>query len=79
MNQKKFDFGIRTLQKAGYSYLLPIPVNWIKNMKLKKGSMLNIEMNHDLSLRIYPVSGARQDYTENGAVTIFSEKRATNE
>jgi antitoxin component of MazEF toxin-antitoxin module len=59
-----FNFGHRTIQKTRYSYLLPLPVDWIKNMKIGKGDSLNIEMQNDHSLRITPIPEARQDSTE---------------
>lgn len=58
-----FNFGHRTVQKTRYSYLLPLPVDWIKNMKIGKGDSLNIEMQNDHSLRITPIPEARQDST----------------
>jgi antitoxin component of MazEF toxin-antitoxin module len=47
-----FDLGHRKIQKLGYSYMLPIPTNWIKNMNIGKGDTLNIKMTEDRSLRI---------------------------
>jgi antitoxin component of MazEF toxin-antitoxin module len=46
------DLGQRKIQKVGYSYMIPIPTNWIKNMKIEKGDILNIKMDEDRSLRI---------------------------
>lgn len=49
-----FVFGQRTIQKVGYSYMLAIPTDWIKNMNIGKGDTLTIEMTEDNSLRISP-------------------------
>jgi antitoxin component of MazEF toxin-antitoxin module len=56
-----FDFGKRKIQKVGYSFLVPLPVDWIKNLDIGKGDLLKIEMLDDHSLRITPVLQARQD------------------
>ena len=56
-----FNFGKRKIQKVGYSFLVPLPVNWIKNLDIGKGDSLKIEMLDDQSLRITPVLQARQD------------------
>ena len=47
-----FKLGQRKIQKVGYSFMIPIPTNWIKNMNIGKGDTLNIEMVEDRSLRI---------------------------
>jgi antitoxin component of MazEF toxin-antitoxin module len=52
INKMFFDFGQRKVQKVGYSYLLPIPTNWVRNMKIEKGDTLLIKMTEDKSLRI---------------------------
>ena len=49
-----FQFGQRKLQKVKYTYMLPIPVDWVKNMGVSKGDTLSIEMLEDNSLRIIP-------------------------
>jgi len=49
-----FDFGQRRIQKVGYSYLVPLPTNWVKDMKIEKGDRLHIKMTEDKSLRIEP-------------------------
>lgn len=51
-----FSFGQRRIQKVKYTYSLPIPVDWVRNMKLNKGDALNIVMEDDNSLRIIPNS-----------------------
>lgn len=58
-----FSFGKRKVQKVRYTYLLPLPVYWVANMKIDKGDVLNIEMQDDHSLRITPIPEARQDST----------------
>ena len=50
-----FNFGTRKIQKVRYSYLTPLPVQWVKSMKLFKGDSLRIEMLDDYSLKITPV------------------------
>jgi antitoxin component of MazEF toxin-antitoxin module len=52
-----FEFSYRTVQKVGYSYLIPLPTYWIKNMNIDKRDSLKIEMSEDKALRITPVSG----------------------
>ncbi len=56
-----FDFGKRKIQKVGYSFLVPLPVDWIKNLDIGKGDLLKIEMLDDHSLKLTPVPQARQD------------------
>jgi hypothetical protein len=50
----KFSFGLKKIQKVQYIYILPIPVDLVKNMKICKGDSLNFEMLEDNSLRIVP-------------------------
>lgn len=47
-----FNFGQRKIQKVGYSYTIPLPTNWIKNMNIGKGAAVDIKMVEDRSLRI---------------------------
>lgn len=47
-----FSFGQRKIQKVQYTFMLPIPADWVKNMNICKGDSLNIEMLEDKSLRI---------------------------
>jgi antitoxin component of MazEF toxin-antitoxin module len=47
-----FDLGHRKIQKVGYSYLIPIPTNWIRNLNIEKRDTLGIKMAEDRSLRI---------------------------
>ncbi len=56
-----FNFGERKIQKVGYSFLIPLPVQWVNNMKIGKGNLLALEMQDDYSLKITPVPQARQD------------------
>ena len=55
------NFGFRKLQKVRHSYLLPMPVDWIRTIHAGKGYKLRIEMMEDCSLRITPGSGNRQE------------------
>jgi antitoxin component of MazEF toxin-antitoxin module len=64
-----FDFGKRKIQKVGYSFLVPLPVDWIKNLDIGKGDSLKIEMLDDHSLRITSVLQARQDSEETEGAT----------
>ncbi len=50
----KFSFGQRKIQTVQYTYMLPIPADWIRNMNISKGDALNIVMEADNSLRIIP-------------------------
>lgn len=63
------NFGRRKLQKVRYSFLIPLPVQWVKSMKVDKGNSLKIEMQDDHSLRITPVPQARQDSEGTGSAT----------
>ncbi len=60
-----FNFGSRKIQRVRYTYMLPIPADWIRNMNIRKGDELKIEMTADNSLRISPVpqSGQGSDGT----------------
>jgi hypothetical protein len=42
----KFNFGKRKIQKVGYSFLVPLPVSWIKNLDIDKGDSLKIAMGN---------------------------------
>jgi antitoxin component of MazEF toxin-antitoxin module len=55
------DYGNRKIQKVRYSFLISLPAQWIKNMKLSKGDSLKIETQDDKSLRMTPVPQAHQD------------------
>lgn len=61
MTKTIFNFGNRKIQKIRYSFLIPLPVDWIKNMNVYKGDTMKVEMQEDYSLRITPVPQARQD------------------
>lgn len=54
-----FNFGKRKIQKVRYSFLIPLPIDWVNSMKLGKGNLLEIEMQEDYSLKITPVPQAR--------------------
>ncbi|BAW28069.1 hypothetical protein SAMN02910340_02380 [Methanosarcina thermophila] len=70
-----FNFGLRKIQKVRYTYMLPIPTDWIRNMKLEKSDVLCIEMLSDQSLRITPVPQARQDSEGTGSATPTNLKK----
>lgn len=67
-----FNFGQRRIQKTGYSFLVPLPVEWVNSMKIGKGSSINIELLDDFSLRITPVLQARQDSDRTGCCLVPS-------
>ena len=54
-----FNFGKRKIQKVRYSFLIPLPIDWVNSMKLGKGNLLEIEMQEDYSLKITPVPQGR--------------------
>lgn len=51
-----FFLGTRRIQKTKYTFLLPLPAVWAKNIKLDQSSSMNIELMPDNSLRITPSS-----------------------
>ncbi|MCC4770220.1 hypothetical protein FXV91_08430 [Methanosarcina sp. DH2] len=63
------NLGTRKIQKCGYTHLLPLPAIWAKNFCLTQGSVMNIEMLDDSSLRITPVPTAHHDDGDNGSTT----------
>lgn len=44
----------RRLQQIGSSILVSLPSEWIKNNKLKKGSIVPVDVNRDNTLSIFP-------------------------
>lgn len=70
-----FEFGNRTVQKVGYSYLIPLPPDWVKNMDICKGDLLKIEMLEDKTLKITPVSGNHHEPRKLEANTIVEFRR----
>lgn len=68
----EFCFGLRKIQKTQYTYMLPIPADWVRNMKLNKGDALKIEMTSDNYLRISPIpqSGKTQKGSEAENKTV---------
>jgi antitoxin component of MazEF toxin-antitoxin module len=74
-----FNFGHRKIQKIRYSFMVPLPVDWVKNLNLGKGNSLKIEMLDDHSLRITPDLQARQDSEGTGEPTPDYERGAGNE
>ena len=70
-----FNFGNRKIQKVRYSYHVPLPVQWVKTMKIEKGNCIKIEMQDDYSLRITPVPQARQDSEGTGSATPTNLKK----
>jgi antitoxin component of MazEF toxin-antitoxin module len=61
MGKIYFNFGNRKVQKVRYSYLIPLPPEWIKSMGIEHGNSVEIGMQDDKSLRITPVPVTRQD------------------
>jgi len=61
----KFYLGTRKIQRVHYTYLVPLPVAWIKNHKLGQSDSVKIELLDDSSLKLTPVPpAARQDVGE---------------
>jgi len=67
------NFGNRKIQATGYSYLVPLPAVWAKNLGLKQGGSVKIELMSDGSLRISPVPTARHDCGTGGNSTPSAE------
>jgi len=55
--------------------MVPLPVDWVKNLNLGKGNSLKIEMLDDHSLILTPVPQASQDSEGTGEPTPNYEKR----
>jgi hypothetical protein len=64
-----FNLGNRKIQKVRYSFLIPLPAQWLRNMNIGKGNSVKIEMQEDHSLRITPALQARQDSEGTGSTT----------
>jgi len=62
---------LRKIQKIGNSYYIALPVNWIREYKLKKGSEVRLEMRINGELSILPMD---QDIDEEKEITIDYEK-----
>ena len=69
------NFGNRKIQKVRYSFLIPLPVQWINSMRLGKGYLVKIEMQDDHSLRMTPVPQTHQDSEGTREPTPNYEKR----
>lgn len=54
----------RRLQKIGSSILISLPSQWIKSNKLKKGSIVPIDINRDNSISIFPSEDAADEEKE---------------
>jgi antitoxin MazE len=62
----RFKFGTRKIQNVRYTYLVPLPVAWVKTHGLGQSDSVEIELLEDSSLKVTPVSStARQDCEEN--------------
>lgn len=55
-----FNFGIRKVTKQGGSYLISLPMEWMKDIGIDLESV-KVEMDRDKSLRIEPAHPARID------------------
>ena len=55
-----FDFGIRKITKQGGSYLITLPMQWMKDNGIDLNAV-RIEMDSDKSLRIEPAHPAKND------------------
>src|SRR5262245_38815426 len=54
----------RRLQKVGSSILISLPSQWIKSNKLKKGSIVPVDINRDNSISIFPSEDATDEAKE---------------
>ncbi len=54
----------RRLQKIGSSILISLPSQWVKSNKLKKGSIVPIDVNRDNSISIFPSDDALDETKE---------------
>jgi hypothetical protein len=50
--ENSFNFGTRTIQKVGDSFMIALPSQWVQNMNLNKGDELKIEMLEDRNLKM---------------------------
>jgi antitoxin MazE len=66
-----FNFKNRKVQKVKYSYLIPLPPEWVNSMGVSKGDSIKIEMQDDQSLRITPVPTCCQDEGAKVSSTVF--------
>jgi phosphate uptake regulator len=57
----------RRLQKIGSSMLVSLPTEWVKNNKLRKGSIVPIDVNRDNTLSIFP-SESEAEHTKEAAI-----------
>ena len=70
-----FNFGQRKIQKIRYSFMIPLQVDWIKNLNIGDLDSLKIEMQDDQSSRMTPVPQAHQDSKGTREPTPDYEKR----
>jgi antitoxin component of MazEF toxin-antitoxin module len=68
----KFNFRNRKIQKVKYSFLIPLPTEWVTNVGLSKGKQVKIEMLDDQSLKITPASVGSQTKAEAGEPTAMT-------
>jgi phosphate uptake regulator len=54
----------RRLQKIGSSILISLPSQWVKSNKLKKGSIVPVDINRDNSISIFPSEDAAEEAKE---------------
>ena len=75
------NYGNRKIQTVRYSFLIPLPVEWINSMRLGKGDPLKINMQDDHSLKIAPVpqSGQGSKGTGTPTATTVQRRSAGNE
>jgi len=55
-----FKFGKRKVTRQGGSFLISLPMDWMKDIGIELESVL-IEMDTDKSLRIAPVTACKQE------------------
>src|SRR5919198_1120979 len=54
----------RRLQKIGSSILISLPSQWVKSNKLKKGSIVPVDINRDNSISIFASENMAEDAKE---------------
>lgn len=57
----------RRLQQIGSSILVSLPVEWVKNNKLRKGSIVPVDVNRDNTLSIFP-SESEAEHTKEAMI-----------
>ncbi len=54
----------RRVQKIGSSMTISLPIEWVKKNKIEKGNIIDLEINQDNSVSIFPPSGFIENTSE---------------